>query len=148
MRLRFAAALIASVAAVGCASLAGVPAGTLTPAGAAQGTTLVSTSTGLSQANYRVVRTGVTGESRGFVLLIFFNVVPTSVTNALDRLYEAAGLEPGGSWALANVVLEQQSRSFLLFALPRVRVRADVVEFVPADQKPRPAPAQGTHPHE
>ena len=39
----------------------------------------------------------------------------------------------------ADVVLERQSRSFLLFALPRVRVRADVIEFV----SPGPAPQPG-----
>jgi len=140
MRRRFAAVFIAAVGLLGCASLAGVPSGVLSPAATPAGVTMVSTRTDLSQANYRVVRTGVKGESRGFVLLVFFNVVPTSLSDAMDRLYDAAGLEPGGSWALANAVIEQQSRSFLLFSLPRVRVRADVVEFVPAAGPPPTAP--------
>lgn len=130
MWFRLSAALLTATMLLGCIGAGSIPAGVLAPAGSAADATLMSTTTVLSQGNYRVVRTGVTGESRGLVLLIFFKVLPTSLRDAVDRLYQAAGLEPGGSWALANVFVEQQSSNFLLFALPRVRVRADVVEFV------------------
>lgn len=90
-----------------------------------------STGVSLSEANYRVVQTGVQAQSSGLTLLLVLRVIPTSSTLAVERLYREAGLEPGGAWALANVVFEVQGRNFLLFALPRVRVRADVVEFQP-----------------
>jgi hypothetical protein len=122
--------LLLCLALSGCAAPLALPAG-LTPASQPAGAVLHGTQVTLAKANYRVVRTGVRGESRGLVLLLFFNVIPASHQLAWERLYQEAGLEPGGPWALANVVQEQERRSFLLFGLPRVRVRADVVEFAP-----------------
>lgn len=137
---RLTSGLFVSIVLLGCASVPAIPAGLLTPQ-TTQRATLISTTTELSRANYRVVRTGLKGESRGLVLLLFFNVVPTSLTEAVDRLYQAGVLEPGASWALANVVVEQEPRSFLLFGLPRIRVRADLLEFRPARELPRRRPA-------
>jgi hypothetical protein len=120
--------------------------------GAAPDTAHVVTTTSLSDANFRVVHTGAKGQSQGFVLLLFFNIIPTSLTDAVDRLYDDAELEPGGAWALANVMIERQARNFLLFGLPRVRVRADVVEFVAESEtegdavERRPAHDDGTVP--
>lgn len=140
MRARLAGALLAASAALGCAGLPVVPPGILSPAGTPSGGTLLLTTTELSQGNYRVIRSGVRGQSQGLVLLLFLGLRSASLTDAVDRLYEAAGLERGGPWALAHVVHEYQPRSFLLFGLPRMRVRADVVEFVGVEVPDRPAP--------
>lgn len=134
---RVLAVLLAVTPCAGCAGLALVPA--LFGGQPGGRTVLVETNTTLAKANYRVVRTGVLGESRGLVLLLLIQVIPTSPIAAMEKLYEAAELGPGSDWALANVVVERSGPNFLLFALPRVRVRADVVQFLP-ESVPDPVP--------
>ena len=118
------------------------------------GKALQDTSVGLNRANYRLVATDVRGESRGLTLLIFFTVDPISYTEAFSDLQENAPIEPGDTRALVNVVHDRSARNFLLFALPKLSVRADVVEFFDPEAPPAapdpsgagPAPAPGLDP--
>jgi hypothetical protein len=48
----------------------------------------------------------------------------------MDRLYGHAEVRPGAAQTLANVVVERSSTYLILYSIPRVSIRADVVEFV------------------
>ena len=47
------------------------------------------------------------------------------------RLYTKAQMQSGRPQTLGNVVMEKTSAYWILFSIPRVSVRADVVEFTP-----------------
>jgi hypothetical protein len=76
-----------------------------------------------------VVKARARGEDRGFYLLGFLPIVTPSVGDATDQLLSGVDSE-GRAVSLANVTQEWRSWYFVLFSLPRVVVRADVVEFV------------------
>jgi hypothetical protein len=146
MRVRAAAALLLAAAGLGgCAALPALPTLLGGLGGGAEGKALLGTSVGLSRANYRVVRSGVRGESSGLTLLLFLTIIPTSYADAFADLQAKAPFEADRAQALANVVYERSARNFLLFALPKVRVRADVVEFLDDPAGP-PCPAAGSEP--
>jgi hypothetical protein len=57
----------------------------------------------------------------------------------MDRLYAHAEVRPGGAQTLANIVVERSSTYLILYSIPRVSIRADVVEFVtPSPTNPSP----------
>ena len=85
----------------------------------------------LQQANFIVTRTNVVGESRGFSLFGILTMVPARVNTAMNRLYSQAEMQPGRAQTLANLIMEKNSTFFILFAIPRTSIRADVIEFVP-----------------
>jgi uncharacterized protein DUF6567 len=86
----------------------------------------------LSRANYRVVRSNLTGTSYGFSLFGFIPIVAPTYSAAMSGLYERAnGLEEGKAQALVNVVQERSQLYLLLFSIPKLTVRADVIEFNP-----------------
>lgn len=84
----------------------------------------------LEKPNFVVVKANNLGHSGGFALLGLITIVQPRCNTALNRLYEDAGMQPGRSQTLANVVVEKSSSYWILFSLPEITVRADLVEFV------------------
>ncbi len=113
----------------GCAAVPALPLlSGLIPAPA--GTQILTTSTvNLSRQNYKIVKANAIGSSEGFSLLGLFTVVSPHYEEAFTKLYQSAGVSEGKAQALANVVHENSSNYFILFALPKITVRADVIEF-------------------
>jgi len=90
---------------------------------------LHSTQVQLVGNNYRVLQTNVVAKSGGFKLLGFITIKSPSYVKAVSRLYAKAGVEEGQPQAFANVVYETGGMNLILFSLPKIRVRADLVEF-------------------
>ncbi len=88
------------------------------------------TKVALEKPNFVVVKANNVGQSRGFALLGLITIVPPSCNTALSRLYEQAGVQPGRAQTLANVLVERSSSYWILFSLPEITVRGDLVEFV------------------
>jgi hypothetical protein len=86
----------------------------------------------LQENNFTVIRTNVVGESSGFSLLGILTIVPPKFTKAMGRLYTKAEMQPGRPQTLVNLVMEKDATSFILFSLPRIAIRADVIEFISA----------------
>ena len=84
----------------------------------------------LSKMNYRVVHANAIGSSAGFKILGFIPIVSPSYTSAMSDLYKEAGAVEGRAQALANFAHEDSNLYFLLFSIPRLKVRADVIEFI------------------
>ena len=89
----------------------------------------------------------------GFALLGFITLVPARFQTAMDQLYSKAGMQSGQPQTLGNVIMEKTSAYWILFSIPRVSVRADVVEFTPnattiliphAPSDSNPAPPEGS----
>src|SRR5262249_40038954 len=92
----------------------------------------------LDEANFVMVATNVSGRSRGFALLGFISLVPARFITAMNRLYIDAGMETGRPQTLAGMVVEKSSTYCILFSIPQIEVRADVVEFItrpPTDEE-------------
>jgi hypothetical protein len=85
--------------------------------------------------NYRVLQTNIVAKSGGFKLLGNISIKSPSYVKAMSRLYAKAEVAEGSSQALANVVHETGGINFILFSIPKIRVRADLVEFT---DMPRP----------
>ena len=85
----------------------------------------------LTEGNFVTVKTNVVGQARGFSLLGFISLVPARFQTAMDRLYTKAEMKTGKPQVLGNVIMEKTSAYWILFSIPRVSVRADVVEFGP-----------------
>jgi hypothetical protein len=90
---------------------------------------LHSTQVQLLGDNYRVLQTNVVAKSGGFKLLGIITIKSPSYVKAFSRLYAKARVEEGKPQALANVVYETGGPNLILFSLPKIRVRADLVEF-------------------
>lgn len=98
---------------------------------------LNNTIVGLNGNNYHIVQTNVFGRSRGFKLLGFITIKGASYHQAMSRLYGRAQVQEGRPQALANVVHERSSAYLILFSIPKIYVRADLVEFTaPAPDLP------------
>jgi hypothetical protein len=116
----------------GCAAVAPL-AGTLV-GGASPAATLQiqsQTSVKLETGNFVTVRTNVVGESKGFKLLGFITLYPATYNKAMNRLYAKAEAEEGHSQTLAHLAVEHSGIYVVLFSIPRVTVRADLIEFLP-----------------
>ena len=122
----------------GCAPIPPLPFTLPLPSGSGQASVLTLTEVSLAQRNYRVVRTNVAGSSRGFALLGLISVKPPNAIEAFARLYEAGGISEGNALALINVLQHSRAPYFILFSLPEITFRADVVEFVDPLPLPRP----------
>ena len=126
----------------GCAALPALsPA--LLPSGSVNADLYTSTAVKLEQANFVTLKTNVVGIDKGFALFGIVTMVPARFSIALDKLYGQAGMQPGRPQTLANVVAERSSTFLLLYSIPRVVIRADVVEFQttpPAFNLPPPPP--------
>ncbi len=109
--------------------------------GSSSAEVLNSTHVTLMENNFRIVQTNIIGKSRGFKLLGLITIKPTSHTRAMSELYGKAQVEPGRPQALANIVRENSSTYLILFSLPKVTIRADLIEFTERNAElPRPAP--------
>lgn len=128
----------------GCAAVAPFIPG-LMPSGSANAEFHTATTVKLDQANFAMMKTNVTGECKGFSLFGVITLVPARFSKAMDRLYGQAEMRQGRPQTLANMVVERSSTFLILYSIPRVSIRADVVEFVPP---PPPAVAPITPPGE
>src|SRR5262245_12444613 len=139
--------LSALLALCGCSAVSPVPLSSLLP-GAGTGLEVHSqTSIKLEQANFSVMKTNLVGRSQGFALLGIITIVPARFTDALNRIYSQAEMHAGGPQPLANVTVERSSAYWILFSIPRVSVRADLVEFVAEGATgPRPPLPADTEP--
>lgn len=86
-----------------------------------------ATSVDLTHANYRVIKSGAVGTSRGFRLLGFELSSPSHVT-AMNELRRQAPME-GRATAVVNVIQEKSNIWLLLFSLPKITITADIIEF-------------------
>jgi hypothetical protein len=130
----------------GCAALAPLAA-PLLPTGSANGEFHTATTVKLEQANFVVVKTNVVGQCKGFSLFGIITIVPARFSTSMDRLYAQAEMRQGRAQTLANLVVERSSTFLILYSIPRVSIRADVVEFVPLSPVgPSPAEPGGTRP--
>lgn len=89
------------------------------------------TSVNLSEGNFTVVKTNVVGCSKGFSLLGLIPIYPPRLTRAMDRLYANAEIQSGQSMSLAHLITEHSSSYWILFSLPEITARADIVQFNP-----------------
>lgn len=89
-----------------------------------------ATTVDLTRNNYRIVKSNAIGESHGFRLLGLIPFASPTYTGAMSDLYSKAGVAEGKAQALANVTQEQSSIYLILFSIPKVTVRADIVEFI------------------
>ncbi len=97
----------------------------------ASGTHMLTTTTvNLSRKNFKIVNANVFGSSVGFSFLGLFSLKSPSYEEALTQLYRSTDVSVGKPQALVNVMHEQTSTYFILFALPKITVRADVIEFI------------------
>jgi len=102
----------------------------LPPIATAGGAQITSgTQVKLSQPNFRLIRADIVGSSTGFKLLGIFTFKSPEYAEAITRLYKKAGISIGKAQTLVNVVYEQTQPYFILFSLPKITVRADLVEF-------------------
>ena len=91
---------------------------------------LTITTVNLSRKNFKIVKANAFGSSVGFSFLGLFTLKSPGYEDAITQLYRSAGVSEGKSQTLVNVMHEQTSTYFILFALPKITVRADVVEFI------------------
>ncbi len=96
------------------------------PSGLARG---IGTQVDLGKKNYRVVKSNAVGTSWGFWLLGIIPIVPTSHTGAITDMCEKSSLREGSAQAYINVAEEKSTIYLILFSLPKLSVRADIVEF-------------------
>jgi hypothetical protein len=90
---------------------------------------LTTTTVNLSRQNFKIVRANAIGSSVGFSFLGLFTFKSPGYDEAISSLYQYAGVSEGKPQALVNVVHERSSTYFILFALPKITVRADIIEF-------------------
>lgn len=88
-----------------------------------------STRVDLSRGNYRVVKANAVGSSSGFKLFMFIPIVAPKYNKAMGRLQKKAGVAEGTAQAIVNVSQEKASLYLLLFSIPKITVRADIIEF-------------------
>jgi hypothetical protein len=127
--------LLILVGATGCAAVA--PFASTLAGGAPSASLEVHSQTAvrLSEANFVTLRTNLVGSSEGFRLLGFITLRPATVNEAMTRLYATAQAQEGRPETLANLVVEHSGIYVILFSIPRVTIRADLIEFIPAREE-------------
>ena len=98
--------------------------------GEKQSGVLHSTQVGLDGNNYRLIQTNVTAVSKGLKILGLITIKSPSYVKAMSQLYAQTHIQEGRPQALANVVHETAGMNLILFSLPKIRVRADLIEFI------------------
>jgi len=83
----------------------------------------------LSRKNFRIVKANATGSSSGFKLLGFIPITAATYSEAMSELYNNAGVTEGTAQTLTNVTQENSTLYLLLFSIPKLTVRADIIEF-------------------
>ena len=130
----------------GCAALPALPLASTILTGSASSELHNATAVRLDQNNFVTVRTNVVGQAKGFSLLGIITIVPAQFGTAMDRLYTNATIQAGRPQTFANVVVDRSSTYLILYSIPKVAVRADVVEFVSATNGPPAPPPPGPLP--
>ena len=131
----------------GCAALVPLSSLVSAPTGPPPLQVHEQTSVKLARDNFFLVKTNVLGRSKGFSLLGIITIYPATLTKAMNRLYAKAEMRPGHPQTVAHLVIEQTSSFYLLFGIPEVDVRADIVEFRPKSRRlPRPEPKPPPNP--
>ncbi|MGZ5601415.1 MAG: DUF6567 family protein [Methylobacter sp.] len=102
---------------------------------------LTTTVVNLSRQNYKIVKANAIGHSVGFSFLGLITLKSPGHDEAITKLYQSAGISEGKAQALINVMHENSADYFILFALPKITVRADIIEFTDAAMPVKP---QGT----
>jgi hypothetical protein len=93
------------------------------------------TEVNLSEENFVVVKNNVVGRSQGFSLLGVITIYPATTTKAISRLYAEADMQEGKSKTMVHLMIEHSSMYFILFSIPEITARADIVQF---NSKPEP----------
>ncbi|GKS59779.1 hypothetical protein YTPLAS18_33060 [Nitrospira sp.] len=105
---------------------------------------------GLSQSNFRILKSNVQGDSYGFRLLGFIPIVPARVADAKADLYhklDRSGVQlEGRSIALANATEDENHYYFIIGSVPRITLTADIVEFMEARSPVDPSLGRATEP--
>jgi hypothetical protein len=145
--LTLAVALLA-VLAGGCAAVSVLPIAALMGSPNAAALEIHSqTDIRLEAADFMVTKANVVGESEGFSLLGILTIVPPKFTEAMNRLCSQAEMQPGRPQTLANLITEHNSSYFILYSLPRISIRADVIEFIRVNAtNPPPRPPANAPP--
>jgi hypothetical protein len=116
-----------------CTGCAGISSPTISPSfsgfGGQQPLLQSTTAVQLTSRNYRIVKTNAVGSDWGINLLGLIPLVSPDYVKVVKELYEAGGVAEGKPQAIVNVVQQQTSPYFILFSIPRITIRADVVEF-------------------
>jgi hypothetical protein len=90
----------------------------------------------LQEGNFVTIRTNVVGSSKGFNLLGFITLYPATLNIAMNRMYADAQAQHGRPQTFAHLIVEHSAIYVVLFSIPKVTARADLVEFLPADADP------------
>jgi hypothetical protein len=123
--------LFVMIGMTGCAAIAALPIDLPSgPSGSGPTSVLTRTEVQLTQRNYRVVQTNLRGTSQGFALLGILVLKPPDATEAFAKLLAGVENLEGQAVAVINVMQDSSAPFFLLFSLPTITFRADVVEFV------------------
>jgi hypothetical protein len=115
----------------GCAALAPLSLLNHPPADSPPAQVNEQTRVDLAKDNFTLVKTNVWGRSKGFSLLGFVTIYPPTLTKAMQRMYGSAGMQTGQAQSVAHLIIEQTSSYWILFAIPKIDVRADIIEFSP-----------------
>jgi len=83
----------------------------------------------LAENNFTILQPNVIARSRGFKLLGLISLRSATYTEAMSRLYKRAHVQEGRPQAMANIVHESSSTFLILFSIPKVTIRADLIEF-------------------
>ncbi len=92
------------------------------------------TSVDLSKKNYRIIKLNALGESKGFKLLGIIPILSPRYTKAMKDLYSKSGITEGKAYALINVAQERSTLYLILFSIPKLTIRADIIEFLDENQ--------------
>ena len=84
-----------------------------------------------------MVKSNATGASSGFRLLGLLPLSSPRYTSAMADLYTNASIREGRPYALTNVIQERSTSYLILFSVPTLTVRADVIEFMNENEKVR-----------
>jgi hypothetical protein len=135
MKTLFPKLLIMCYFCTGCAGFA-LPAISPSVSGGGGQQPLLQTTTmvQLTSQNYRIVKTNVVGTDWGVNLLGLVPIVSPKYVTVMKQLYDAGEVAEGKPQAIVNVIQQHSSPYFILFSIPRITIRADVVEFT----KPSP----------
>jgi len=124
--------ILACLACTGCASLVPFTSLLTTPSSTPSPLQVHDeTRVELAKDNFFVVKTNVVGTSRGFSLLGIITIIPATLNKAMNRLYTAAEMQQGRPQTVAHLIIEHNSTYWILFGIPELNVRADIVEFKP-----------------
>jgi len=87
------------------------------------------TRTDLNRANFRMLKASACGTDSGFRLFCFIPLFSPSYADAMKDLHSEVEME-GKATALVNVTQDKSEVFLLLFSVPKIKITADVIEFV------------------